>query len=932
MHNFFRLINKQSLLFLIVLTDISVCVKSSFADSLQRVLIIHSYHTEYFWTGEIKIGIDTILAGDEARVQIYHEFLDAKRLPGSAQRGVFLDYLESKYADIPLDAVLVTDDPALKLVRSSYHDSLFAGLPVIFAGVNRITANLLNTPWLTGVFENRDVVATVREAARQTRSSRVVILIDSTVTGQSYRKKLREAEKQYTLPEITFVVDVATRQISEHFQDIPSSVPVILYGQLRHLTPEGHLISWPLSSELLSQNIPNPIYSIATRTLNKGAIGGLMLDGRKHAEQAVGLLLQVLNGTPVQAVPEILKAENTWLFDAALLKAHRINTEKLPSNAVLINDELSFYARYKRLVWLTFAGFVASLAIIFLLAVIIRRGAATQRMLQENESRYKDLAYAGANVFWETDKDLKYCYMSGDTHYLYGLDHDRMIDRRIEDVFGENANFHFPWNEYHEQVSKRQPLDNLNFSLKHDGDNLRICQLNGKPIYDRNGVFMGYRGIKREVTEEHKLSETIAYQAAYDSLTGLINRREFNKQLDAYVDQSRQAAQESVLCFLDLDRFKLVNDTAGHLVGDALLTEIAQIFQHSLRQKDVIGRLGGDEFGFILVGTPISQAKQICNRLIKCVEDYRFRWNKRLFSVGVSVGMVSLLNDSKDAVELLSKADFACYKSKERGRGCLSVAGEDSDNDLIEDQKSLGYLANIAQAIEQQAFYLVKQPIKAIGTTEISHYELLLRYTDEDGQSIPPGLFIPQAERHGVITLIERWVMGHIFAHYYHYFPEGETVVSINLSGISIGNKEFVTWLKALINSGDIPPKYICFEVTETSAISQLSQAIEFMTDMRALGVRFALDDFGSGVASFGYLKQLPIDFLKIDGSLIRNIITEPSDQAIVKAVDSIAKMMGMKTIAEFVENEQIETLLQEMGVDYVQGYGIGKPVPCKQV
>ena len=907
-----------------------ILIHSANAQELKRVLVIHSYHGEYYWTSQLKQGIDDILQKEEHDIQVFHEFLDAKRYPYYDHKKQLLSYLTEKFQDKDLSALMVTDDAALRFVRSAYHDSFFEGLPVVFSGVNRISDAILKTPWLTGVFENRDVIATIREAARQVNSKKVVVIINSTLTGQAYRKKINAMTSDDGGPELIVIEDMTNQNITDLLKGVPPSTPIVLFGQLRHETPEGHLMSWPLSTALLSDSVPNPIYSIATRTLGKGSIGGLMLDGHSHAAQAVGLLTRILEGESVENIPAIQKAKNTWLFDASLFEKYNINKTLLPESAVLLNDKQSFYTRYKRLVWLTIAAFAAAFAIISLLGIIVRRSAATQKMLQENEARYKDLAYAGANIFWETDKDLRYCYMSGDMDYLYGFEDDRLIGKTLEEAFKDNANFHFPWNEYQDDVLHKKPLDNLTFSIKYAGQSVRIFQLNAKPIFDRNKIFIGYRGIKREVTEEHHLSEKIAYQASYDSLTGLINRREFNDQLEEYVKSSRQSQNESVLCFLDLDRFKLVNDTVGHLVGDALLSEIAKIFQSSLRQKDIVGRLGGDEFGFILIDTPIHQAKHICNRLIQSIDDYRFRWNDRVFSVGLSVGMVSLLHDSKDAVELLSKADFACYQSKEQGRGRLSVVGEAGDISMAEDQKSFGYLANIAQAIEQEQFYLVKQPIKTAGNEKISHYELLLRYNDENGQAIPPSLFIPQAERHGVITLIDRWVIEHIFANYYRYFPGGDTVVSINLSGISMSHNEFVAWLKNLVNSHIIPPEMICFEVTETAAISQLSQALEFMHDMRALGVRFALDDFGSGVASFGYLKKLPIDFLKIDGSLIRHIVTDASDRAIVSAVDDIAKMMGIKTIAEFVEDSAIESLLTVIGIDYVQGYGVGKPTLCE--
>jgi len=368
---------------------------------------------------------------------------------------------------------------------------------------------------------------------------------------------------------------------------------------------------------------------------------------------------------------------------------------------------------------------------------------------------------------------------------------------------------------------------------------------------------------------------------------------------------------------------------SGNQVGDSLLKEVTCLIGSCLKEGDILGRLGGDEFGLLLKGASVSEAQNISQEIIDRVSTNRFQWNNRFFDIGISIGIISIINNPFDAIELLSKADLACYRAKDLGRSRFCIAGTDNI-DLNNVQMQMEYISSVSQAIEQNQFYLVKQQIKAIDRQDnYQHYEILLRYKDITGKNISPGLFIPAAEKYGVITIIDRWVLETIVKNYNNYFPDGQTTISVNISGISITNNNFTEFVLNLFNSSNIDPSYICLEITETAAISQISQALKFISTMKKLNVKFALDDFGSGLSSFSYLKDLPIDYLKIDGSLVKNIVTEPSDLAIVDAINCIAKKMKIKTVAEFVENEQIYQMLAEIGVDYAQGYGIHKPEKC---
>ncbi|MBT9316181.1 EAL domain-containing protein [Leptothoe spongobia] len=570
----------------------------------------------------------------------------------------------------------------------------------------------------------------------------------------------------------------------------------------------------------------------------------------------------------------------------------------------------------------------ASFLVLVLLIEVLRGRRVQANLLQENERRSHDLANLGADLFWELDKDLRFSYLSGNFHYLQRED---LEGKTPYQALASLPNLEANWDYFEDRLTQHQPLENFPLRLQTSGTTLRIFHLNAHPLLDKNNRFQGYRGLQREVTEEYNLTQTIAYQATYDSLTGLINRNEFDTRLRQAIKRVRDRGIQSVLGYLDLDQFKIVNDTAGHLVGDQLLTELAQLMQQTIRSSDSLGRLGGDEFGLLLEGCSLEHGQKLSQALVDKINDYQFTWQGRKFQVGVSIGLVPILGDASNVIDLLSRADLACYKAKDLGRGRVYLADR-NDTELDRQHLELVHIANIPQAIEESRFHLMEQPIISLLDHAYSHVEILLRLTDEHGKIVPPNLFIPMAERYGMIGLIDRWVVKTVLTNYYYYYPEAKTMVAINLSGRSLSDERFTDFVIGLLQQSTMPAERLCFEITETTTISQLDQALKFITILKQLGVSFALDDFGSGVSSFGYLRQLPVDYLKIDGDLIRNIETEEYIYTIVDMVNQVAKMMGMKTIAEFVENDAILYKLRSLDVDYGQGYGIGRPTPLPRL
>ncbi|WP_339416469.1 EAL domain-containing protein [Pseudomonas sp. RL_105y_Pfl1_103] len=463
-----------------------------------------------------------------------------------------------------------------------------------------------------------------------------------------------------------------------------------------------------------------------------------------------------------------------------------------------------------------------------------------------------------------------------------------------------------------------------------DGSTVSVT-LVGAPIRS-DGKVRGAVLVLHDMTQEHQYIANLSWQATHDALTGLANRREFEFRLEQVLHPAgQQDGGRHALMFLDLDQFKLVNDTCGHAAGDELLRHICALLQSDLREGDTLARLGGDEFGILLENCPAVVAEKIAESLRHTVQNLHFVWKGRPFMTTVSVGLVHLGQTPTTLETSLRAADMACYMAKEKGRNRVQVYHAD-DSELSLRFGEMAWVQRLHMALEENRFCLYAQEISPLGQTDAGngHIEILLRLHDEAGRIILPDSFIPAAERYGLMTSLDRWVVENVFKIIARCLQERPNrpmaVCAINLSGITIGDDEFLGFLREKFHTYNIPPSMICFEITETSAIANLGSAIRFINELKALGCQFSLDDFCAGMSSFAYLKHLPVDFLKIDGSFVKDMLDDPINRAMVEVINHIGHVMGKRTIAEFVETPQIEQALLDIGVDYAQGYLIERP------
>ena len=452
------------------------------------------------------------------------------------------------------------------------------------------------------------------------------------------------------------------------------------------------------------------------------------------------------------------------------------------------------------------------------------------------------------------------------------------------------------------------------------------------PMQSNDSAIIGIVIIIHDQSVQRSLNRQLTFQATHDALTGLINRYELERRIKHILSTPPSESVHNSLCYLDLDQFKLVNDTCGHTAGDELLKQITIMLQDRVRNKDAFARLGGDEFGLLLEKCDVEQARSVAEDMIDTIKQFNFAWDDYTFTISASIGIVDITADINTCEELLSRADSACYMAKESGKNSIQIYTTQNDK-IITQQREVHWVSTINNALEENRFQLYFQKIKPLQNNEekfINHGEILLRMADKEGGIISPNMFLSAAERYNMINLIDEWVVENTI----HWLSEHnpKMLASVNLSGKSISDKSFLNMVVTKIKQYKINPELLCFEITETAAISHLTTAIHFMTVLKKLGCTFALDDFGSGLSSFSYLTSLPVDYLKIDGSFVVDIDKDPMHYAMVKSINEVGQVMGIQTIAEYAASDTIIKCLKEIGVDHAQGYAVSKPVPLSTI
>lgn len=561
---------------------------------------------------------------------------------------------------------------------------------------------------------------------------------------------------------------------------------------------------------------------------------------------------------------------------------------------------------------------------------LLRQQAEAEQALRTSEERYRDLYDDNPAMFVTLRPDGVIVSINRFGAQQLGYEVGEIVGSRLTQHYAEPAEAALP-ETVAECLRNRDQVKRWDVKLRRaDGSGVWM-RMSGRGMRDRDGsdcVLV----VCEDITEAQELARQLSIEATHDALTGLVNRREMERRLERALHTAHQEGVEHALCYLDLDQFKAINDVAGHVAGDELLRQLGQLLPEAVRQRDTLARLGGDEFALLMERCTLTQARRVANALLGRITDYRFVWGDKTFRVGVSIGLVPINAESESIAAVLGAADSACYAAKSAGRNRVHEHQVDDDQRLARCTERQ-WVARLNTAFDDGGLFLCYQPVVSLRETASGErYELLLRLRGEDGQTITPGAFMAAAERYSLAAEVDRWVVRRAI----RWLAANPRTLGrleqcfINLSAATLSDHEFAQFVGAQLDACDIPAAKICFDISESTAIANLGSAAGFMSDLRARGCRIALDNFGSGLSSFAYLKTLPVQYLKLDGNYVRDIVRDPVDRTIVKAMNEIAQAMGKETIAEFVENERLLACLRSLGVNYAQGYGIGPPRPLE--
>lgn len=556
----------------------------------------------------------------------------------------------------------------------------------------------------------------------------------------------------------------------------------------------------------------------------------------------------------------------------------------------------------------------------------------TLKQLKASEAKYRELFESVVAGVFQTSPEGRFISVNPALVRMLGYDSEEEL--LVLDITRDVYMYPEDRANWRKAIDEDGRIQNAELVLKKkDGCKLVVLE-NSSAVTDEDGRLIYFEGTLTDITESHEQSAQLSYEASHDPLTGVYNRREFERRLQGLLDNIHVLPGPHAICYMDLDRFKEINDNCGHIAGDELLRQIAVQLQARVRHGDILSRLGGDEFALILHDCGDQDAIRVAEGLRAVVADFRFSWSGQTHSVGASIGIVPISEDRRRLSEVMGAADAACYRAKDSGRNQVHLYVED-DASALRRLGELGWVAKVKQALQDNRFRLAAQPIKPLdeGNDSYYHYELLVRMLDEDGREIPPGAFFPAVERYNLSTRMDRWIIIKALAWMSENLAalNNDSKFFINLSGDAIADSAFADTLSRQIIESNIPGDRLCFDITENVAVENLSGANKFMEKIKKHGCEFAMDDFGSGISSFAYLKNLIVDYVRIDGVFVRSMGTNDIDWQMVKSINEIAHAMGKKTIAEHVESEKVIRKLRKLGVDFAQGYAISRPLPIDQ-
>lgn len=586
----------------------------------------------------------------------------------------------------------------------------------------------------------------------------------------------------------------------------------------------------------------------------------------------------------------------------------------------------------KTMIALTFIFVAISIMVAYMTASRSRRH---QESLRDEKEKAQVTLHSIGEAVITTDSQGAVETLNTVALQLLGKSEQQVVGQKIESVFTvlHDISFEPAPNPVTMALENTNVICSSSDIILRTGENNDYAiEATASPILAEDKKILGAVLVFRDVTEMRVMSHELGYQARHDQLTGLYNRREFEERLGSYLETTHATNAVHSLCYIDLDNFKIVNDTCGHAAGDELLRQLGSILKQNVRRTDIVARLGGDEFGIIAVDSRSREAQLVADNVRNQIRAYRFHWDGNVFEIGASIGVVEFSKDISSIYDLLRAADFSCYTAKDLGKNQVQVYSAE-DSHMARRQGEMDWVQRITLALEQDKFCLYLQPIVSLRDDSCKEkYEVLVRMINNDGDIVLPSDFLPAAERYNLVSEIDNWVIAGTFEMLSSLSKaqlDNIDCININLSGPSIGSSALLDYIITISGQKNVPLEKICFEITETAAIANLGNARQLITELNGRGCRFALDDFGAGLSSFGYLRSLPVEYVKIDGVFVRDMVVDSADLAMVKSIHQMAHTMGVHTVAEWIESPEVYEMCREIGIDYGQGNAIAAPVPA---
>ena len=933
-----RILAILRLSFLLVVSSIFVLIESAGAtdyrsraqykkpDDTKNILVLNSSHRGYGWTDSIMAGVEAVMRAAPEDIELWVEYLDASRLQSTSFARQLKLLYQSKFENVKFDVIITSDRKALEFLLDN-REVIADGVPVVFSTAGDLGSRIADgRAGLMGVSESGDFVSTLDMAFRLHPGIEHMVFISPGLRSRhliesmvaDYRPELELSIWHYeTLADI----ERALSLLPKNSLLVPLGEPVTVGGVAM---PMNKFVAW------IAERTDAPIYTVWDFALGHGIVGGNLVSGFTQGETIARIALEILHGELAAEYLVGSSSPSRFMFDYEQLRRFDVDMGLLPADSVIVNRPTTLYAEHKRTVWLTLAIISSMSLVILVLGANIRRRKRAEGSLRTNQERFRDFAESAADWFWEADADARFTYISRRAQEVLGVPVSDLSGLPIEDVFSDSEQQTDGVTKRDAKVTKDASFQLQSFWRRPDGVR-RVIITSGKPIRCVDSKLLGYRGTSRDISDSYSLTEELGYQASHDTLTNLLNRRAFEQRLQTLLSRIKEVPGEHALCYLDLDQFKVVNDTCGHIAGDQLLRSLAEKLQNQVRKRDTVARLGGDEFGVLLEDCPPERAWQLVSNLHKCINDFQFVWNDQSFHVGASIGLVPINSSDTTLDELLAAADRACYVAKDQGRNRIHLYRSD-DIAVANSHGEIRWVSRIQRALDENRVVICLQPIQPVIPDVFAgeSHEVLVRLIDEKGALISPAAFLPAAERYNLSTALDRRVLDEGLRHFTAdnaRLARLETAF-INLSSQTFGNRSFLDYVLERAQFYEMPPEKLCFEISERTAISRLEDAKEFVGELRNIGCRFALDDFGRGTYSFRYLKELEVDFVKIDGSFVRNMLKDPMDLVVVRSITEIARLSNAATVAEYVESTDILNKLAELGIDYAQGFAIGRPMP----